>query len=582
MPNQSEKYTADCLPEELIHHIFSFLTSHVDFATASLLNKHWYAADGSYRHSIKVHNCFAISPRRLTRRFHALTSLTLIGRPNVHGENSKHIKWRFTADRWIECLATSFRGLQVLKLKRFVLSHRLMLLISQSLPELRSLVIVQCEEIPSFGLGLILRNCRHLQDLELRNCSGMEKYEPWLSHFPENCESLLSLSFVDMTGEIDKVVLESLVSRYHNLKRLRFDQPLPLDVLTRILEAAPQLIELGLGTSVSFQSIESRSKLVDAVINCTSVQSLSGAWFPNNLVLLTSLCSKLLFLDLRNMRQIPRGDGDLVFFIQRCHNLQRLWVLDSARDDVLQAVASTCKDLLELKVIPRLYRRKLLSPVNANVTDAGLAAIALGCQKLQSVTYSCQCMSNATLVYFAQHNPNIRRFELAVNKQESKDGWTSRSFDEGFGAILQYCKNLNLLSICNAHVTDQVFFFAGMFGAQLKKLSVTFVGDSNVGIFYALNLCANLTQLDIRGTAFGDATILAAAKNFNNLQYVWVCSCSGGVTMKGCKTLRETCSTLSVDIMDDKGKNEDDLALDMEVQNLLIYHRLDEPHDDQK
>ncbi|CAM8953547.1 unnamed protein product [Rhodiola kirilowii] len=573
MPTQSEKYTADCLPENLIHHIFSFLTSQVDFDTVSLLNKHWYAADGSYRRSIKVRNCFAISPRRLTRRFHSLSSVTLIGRPNVHGKNSKDIKWRFSAYQWIECLATSFGGLQVLKLKRFVLSHRLMSLIShQSFPDLRSLVFIGCQKIPSVGLGVILQNCRHLEELELRNCSS----------FPENCDSLLSLSFVDMNGEIDKLVLESLVSRYHNLKRLRFDVPLPLDVLTRILEAAPQLIELGLGSSMLFPSNESRSKFSDAVINCTYVQSLSGAWCPDNLVLLNSLCSKLLFLDLTNMTQSPWGDGDLVFFIQRCHNLQCLWVLDSAGDKVLQAVGRTCKDLLKLKVIPRLYRHKLLSPVNANVTDAGLAAIALRCQKLQSVTYSCQCMSNAALVYFAQQNPDIRRFELAVNKQESKDGRTSQSFDEGFGAIFQYCKNLIHLSICNAHVTDQVFFFAGMFGAQLKKLSVTFAGDSNVGIFYALNLCANLTQLEIRGTPFGDATILAAAKKFNNLQYVWVGSCSGGVTVKGCKTLRETCSTLSVDIMDATGKIEDDLALDMEVQNLLIYHRLDETLEDQK
>ncbi|CAM8956598.1 unnamed protein product [Rhodiola kirilowii] len=401
-----------------------------------------------------------------------------------------------------------------------------------------------------------------------------------LSSFPENCDSLLSLSFV--VPEIDKLVLESLVSRYHNLKRLRFDVPLPLDVLTRILEAAPQLIELGLGSSMLFPTYESHSKFTDAVMNCTSVQSLSGAWCPDHLILLNSLCSKLLFLDLTKMRQSLWGNGNLVVFIQHCHNLQRLWVLDSAGDKVLQAVGRTCKDLLKLKVIPRLYRRKLLSPVNANVTDAGLATIAMGCQKLQSVTYSCQCMSNAALVYFAQQNPDIRWFELILNKQGAQDTQTSRSFDDGFGAILQSCKNLNYLSICNAHVTNQVFLFAGMFGAQLKKLSVTFEGDSNVGIFYALNLCANLTQLEIRGTPFGDATILAAAKKFNNLQYVWVGSFSGGVTVKGCKTLRETCSTLSVDIMDATGKIEDDLALDMEVQNLLICHRLDEPLEDQK
>ncbi|KAL9678004.1 hypothetical protein QQ045_015842 [Rhodiola kirilowii] len=579
MPILSEKSTADYLPEELIQKIFSFLTSPADFATASLLNKHWYAADASYRRFIKVGNCFAVSPRRLTRRFHALTSVTLIGRPDVHAANSKDIKWRFSAYQWIECLATSFRGLQVLKLKRFVLSHRLMSLISQSFPDLRSLVFIGCRNIPIVGLGVILRNCRHLEELELRNCSGMEKFEPWLSGFPGNCESLLSLSFVDMTGEIDKLVLESLVSRYHNLKRLRFDVPLPLDVLTRILEAAPQLIELGLGSSMLFPPYESRSKFIDAVMNCTSVQSLSGAWCPDHLILLTSLCSKLLFLDLTKMIQRSWADGNLVVFLQRCHNLQRLWVLDSAGDKVLQAVGRTCKDLLKLKVIPRLYRRKLLSPVNANVTDAGLATIALGCQKLQSVTYSCQCMSNAALVYFAQQNPDLRRFELILNKQGARDTQTSRSFDDGFGAILQSCKNLNYLSICNAHVTDQVFLFAGMFGAQLKKLSVTFEGDSNVGIFYALNLCANLTQLEIRGTPFGDATLLAAAKKFNNLQYVWVCSFSGG---GGCKTLRVTCSTLSVDIMDATGKIEDDLALDMEVQNLLIYHRLDEPLEDQK
>lgn len=161
MPKPSVPSPANCLPIDLIYRILSLLTSPADLAAASLLNKHWYTADGTYRRSVKVVNCFAVSPTRLIRRFHALESLTLVARPDVlYGNKSTNVMWRISADRWIESVSSSCGGLRKLKLKRFVLSHQSMLLISRSFPELRSLIFVGCVEIPSFGLGSILAGCR--------------------------------------------------------------------------------------------------------------------------------------------------------------------------------------------------------------------------------------------------------------------------------------------------------------------------------------------------------------------------------------------------------------------------------------
>lgn len=99
----------------------------------------------------------------------------------------------------------------------------------------------------------------------------------------------------------------------------------------------------------------------------------------------------------------------------------------------------------------------------------------------------------------------------------------------------------------------------------IEELIVKFAGDNNIGIFYALDLCRNLKQLVIRGTAFGDVAFIADALKFKKLQFAWICS--GRVSIRGCKILKKKLSTLCVEIKDLVGE-VDDMAVPMVIFNM--------------
>lgn len=83
-------------------------------------------------------------------------------------------------------------------------------------------------------------------------------------------------------------------------------------------------------------------------------------------------------------------------------------ILDTVGDKGLAVVASTCKELQELRVFPSdLYG------VGA-VTGEGLVAISAGCPKLNSILYFCQEITNSALTTVAKNCPNFIRFRLCT------------------------------------------------------------------------------------------------------------------------------------------------------------------------
>ncbi|KAG8064294.1 hypothetical protein GUJ93_ZPchr0004g40474 [Zizania palustris] len=278
-----------------------------------------------------------------------------------------------------------------------------------------------------------------------------------------------------------------------------------------------------------------------------------------------------------NLSYAPTLDAsDLTKMISRCVKLQRLWVLDCISDKGLQVVASSCKDLQELRVFPSDFYVAGYSAV----TEEGLVAISLGCPKLNSLLYFCHQMTNAALITVAKNCPNFTRFRLCILEPGKPDVMTNQPLDEGFGAIVRECKGLRRLSISGL-LTDKVFMYIGKYAKQLEMLSIAFAGDSDKGMMHVMNGCKNLRKLEIRDSPFGDAALLGNVAKYETMRSLWMSSCN--VTLKGCQVLASKMPMLNIEVI-----NEWDGCNEMEenhgelpkVEKLYVYRTTAGARDD--
>jgi len=160
-----------------------------------------------------------------------------------------------------------------------------------------------------------------LQENEIDDHSGH-----WLSCFPESCTSLISLNFACLKGEISLAALERLVARSPNLKSLKLNRAVPLEVLQKILMRAPQLVDLGTGSFVHDPDSETYNKLKTTILNCKSIRNLSGFLevAPRCVPAIYPICLNLTTLNLSYAAGIH--GSDLIKLIRHCVKLQRLWV----------------------------------------------------------------------------------------------------------------------------------------------------------------------------------------------------------------------------------------------------------------
>ncbi|KAJ4889836.1 Protein AUXIN SIGNALING F-BOX 3 [Raphanus sativus] len=538
-------------PDEVIEHIFDFIASHKDRNSISLVSKSWHKIERCSRKRVFIGNCYAINPERLIERFPSLRSLTLKGKPHFADFNLVPHEWGGFVHPWIVALAKARVGLEELRLKRMVVSDESLELLSRSFASFKSLVLVSCEGFTTDGLASVAANCRHLCELDLQENEIEDHRGQWLNCFPESSTALTSLNFSCLKGETNLAALERLVARSPNLESLKVNRAVPLDALTRLLSCAPQLVDLGVGSYENEPDQESFVKLMDAIKKCTSLRSLSGfsEVAPLCLTAFYPICQNLTSLNLSYAAEIQ--GNHLIRFIQFCKRLQRLWILDSIGDKGLEVVASTCKELQELRVFPSDLHDE--EDNDTAVTEIGLVAISAGCPKLHSILYFCKQMTNAALITVAKNCPNFIRFRLCILEPNKPDHTTSQSLDEGFGAIVQACKGLRRLSVSGL-LTDKVFLYIGMYAEQLEMLSIAFAGDTDKGMLYVLNGCKKMRKLEIRDSPFGNAALLADVDKYRTMRSLWMSSCE--VTLGGCKRLARNAPWLNVEIINENENND--------------------------
>ncbi|CAL5370390.1 unnamed protein product [Camellia sinensis] len=558
-------------PDEVLDHVFDFLTSHRDRNAVSVVCKSWHRVERFSRERVFIGNCYAISPERLIERFPRLRSLTLKGKPHFADFNLVPHGWGGFVYPWIESMVKSGLNLEELRLKRMVVSDESLELLSRSFVNFKSLVLVSCEGFTTDGLAAIASNCRFLRELDLQENEVDDHRGQWLSRFPDSCTSLVSLNFACLKGEVNLPALERLVARCHNLRSLRLNHAVPLATLQKIVAQAPQLVDLGTGAFVHDLDTETRYILKSVITKCTSIRSLSGFLevAPRCLPAIYPICSNLTSL---NLSYAPGIHGsELIKLIGHCSKLQRLWILDCIGDQGLGVVASICRELQELRVFPS----DLHGVGHAAVTEEGLVAISAGCPNLHSLLYFCQQMTNAALITVAKNCPNFTRFRLCILNPTRPDPVTMQPLDEGFGAVVQSCKGLKRLSLSGL-LTDQVFLYIGMYAEQLEMLSIAFAGDSDKGMLYVLNGCKKLRKLEIRDSPFGNVGLLTDVGKYETMRSLWMSSCE--VTLGGCKMLAKTMPRLNVEIINESGQ----ATLDdrQKVEKMYLYRTLDGPRRD--
>jgi hypothetical protein len=503
-----------------------------------------------------------------------MKSLILKGKPHFADFNLVPHDWGGFVFPWIKVLAKAKIGLEELRLKRMVVSDESLELLSRSFPNFKSLVLVSCEGFTTDGLAAIATNCRLLCELDLQENEVEDHRGQWLNCLPESCTSLVSLNFACLKGEINLPALERLVARSPNLKSLRLNRAVPLETLQKILVKAPYLVDLGTGSFVHDPVYEPYTKLEAAIQKCTGLRSLSGFLevAPRCLAAIFPICPNLTSL---NLSYAPGINGvELIKLIQHCSKLQRLWILDCIGDKGLEVVASTCKELQELRVFPS----DPYGVGNAAVTEEGLVAISAGCLKLTSLLYFCQQMTNAALKTVAKNCPNFTCFRLCILDPTKPDANTQQPLDEGYGAIVNACKGITRLSLSGL-LTDQVFLYIGKYAERLEMLSIAFAGDSDKAMLYILNGCKKLRKLEIMNSPFGNVALLKDLGKYETMRSLWMSSCE--ITLGGCKTLAKKMPGLNVEIMNENDQMEFNRDDDKQkVDRMYLYRTLVGPRKD--
>lgn len=235
-------------------------------------------------------------------------------------------------------------------------------------------------------------------------------------------------------------------------------------------------------------------------------------------------------------------------------------VLASVGDAGLQAVASSCKELEELRVFPSTDSEGQLQSC---VSEEGLVAISTGCPRLTSILYFCGRMTNIGLEFVAKTSPRLTCFRLCILDPKMPDHVTKQPLDEGFGAIAKCCPNLTRFSLSGL-LSDKVFGYIGMFAKRVEMLSLAFAGESNLGMQRIMEGCPNLRKLEIRDSPFGDPAVLSNIQKYESMRSLWMSSCQ--VTADGASKLAKNMPSLNVEII----MHEDD-AMDPQVDKLYVY-----------
>ncbi|GKC46468.1 alpha/beta hydrolase fold protein [Tanacetum coccineum] len=173
---------------------------------------------------------------------------------------------------------------------------------------------------------------------------------------------------------------------------------------------------------------------------------------------------------LNQIRQLELADFSANYMCQcllfkMCPNLEVLYPSDECGYTGLQVIGKFSKKLRKLNH-------------EGLVTHVGLMALAKGCTKLECLEVRLEDISNEALECLGTHLKNLRKFRMHLAKEY---GIIDPPLDNGIRAMLMGCKKLKRLDISLWHggLTDVGLEYIGKYGANLRSLSLTRIGNSD-------------------------------------------------------------------------------------------------------
>ncbi|KAL3627636.1 hypothetical protein CASFOL_028999 [Castilleja foliolosa] len=550
-------------PDEVLEKVLSFVHSHKDRNSVSLVRKDWYHAERLTRSKVFIGNCYSVSPEIVARRFPRIKSITLKGKPRFSDFKLLPQDWGANVHSWLVKFAEVYPFLEELRLKRMHITDASLELLANSS---RLCPCRAVKGLVKMGLKLLLLIAVNLTELDIQDSVTEDINGDWLSCFPENFTSLETLNIASFNTWDSFDVLEQLVSRCKSLRVLKVYKFTNLDQLRRLLVRAPQLTELGTGSFVPQLTPHQYEEAESAFSNCKNLRVISGLWtlISQNIPLLYGVCAGLTFLDLTNAYI---DTDELAKLLAHISSLQRLWVIDTVGDDGLDVIGLSCPFLEELRVFPT-------GPYghHESVTELGLLSVSRGCRKLHYVLYYCRKMTNAAVVSVVRHCPDFTHFRLCIMDPRQPDYLTNQPMDEAFAAVAKTCPNLKRLSVSGL-LTDLTFEYIGKYAKKLETLSVAFAGGSDLGMQYVLEGCPKLRKLEIRDSPYGNAGLLFGGAKYETMRSLWMSACY--VTVKGCKFLAREMPRLNVEVI--VNVNNESLADIVYVYHSVVGPRQDAP-----
>jgi coronatine-insensitive protein 1 len=444
--------------EEVLDIVISYIHKVEDRTSVSLVSRKFYEIDGIMRKRLTVHTHYYPNPSCLSKRSPFMETLTLKGPPSDITRTC-HNDIRNTL--WIEQLTLKFRYLKELHIRRLVVhDDDLETLARTRGKDLRSLKIKMCKGFSTDGLRHVSKYCNQLRTYSLDNSYYTEvKDNIWLH--------LLALN---------STVLERLHIKYTDVSYVE-------DLTLLAKNCCNSLISLKIGACYL-------SKLGGAFRYAARLEhfggdiydeksELLGFRFPPNMRSLSInelpvIGYSIVFpFNLNHIRKLSLSSSHFdrchCLLCKSCPNLEVLHTKDLCGDKGLQVIGEFCKKL-----------RKLTH--NELVAHVGLIALAKGCTELECLKVrQLRDISNEALRCLGMHLKNLRKFHMNLIK---KDGTIDPLLDNGIQVMLMGCRKLERLDISLWHggLTDVGLEYIGKYGANLRSLSLTHVGNSNAGL----------------------------------------------------------------------------------------------------
>lgn len=160
MDQEHKKSKESPFPYEVLEKVLSFIDSHKDRSSASLVCKDWYDAERWTRSNLFIGNCYSVSPEIVARRFPKIKSVMLKGKPRFSDFNLLPQDWGANVHAWLVMFAEVYPFLEELRLKRMTVSDESLVLLARSFSGFKALSLSSCDGFTDEGLKAVATHCR--------------------------------------------------------------------------------------------------------------------------------------------------------------------------------------------------------------------------------------------------------------------------------------------------------------------------------------------------------------------------------------------------------------------------------------